>query len=239
MKTSPIMIVAALALALPLGPAVAQTADPAFAATTLRLTAYGEARAQPDMATVTLGVETTASTAGGAMRTNAERMTRVLGALERAGIAGRDLQTSSLGLAPQYVYEQNQPPRLTGYQASNQLTVTVRDLTRIGPIADAVVGAGATNVGQIVFGLSAPVASEDSARVAAVKALDDKAALYAKATGYQIKRLVSLSEGADYQPAPRPMAMMAMRGEGAAGTPVQSGELKVRVDVTGIFELTR
>jgi uncharacterized protein YggE len=230
---------ALLLLASLAAPALAQPAlDPAFAATTLSLSAAGETKVTPDMATITLGVDTTASTAGRAMSANAERMAQVVAALKGAGVEARDLQTSSLSLSPQSVYEEGHPPRVTGYQASNQLSVTVRDLARLGSVADAVVGAGATNIGQISFGLANPLVAENNARLAAVKALEDKAALYAQAAGYRITRLVNLSEGAPQETGPRPMPMMAMRAQ-AAPTPVEAGELDVHVDVSGIFELGR
>jgi uncharacterized protein YggE len=217
-------------------PALAD-ADPAFAATTLSLSAFGEARVDPDIATISLGVETLGPTAGEAMQANAAQMAKVVAALKRAGIADRDLQTSNLSLSPQYVYEQNQPPKLSGYQASNQLSVTVRDLAKLGAAVDATVAAGATNVSQISFGLSNPVSAENTARIAAVKALQDKASLYANATGYRISRLVNLGEGGGYtvEP-PRPMMAMAMRDK-AASTPVEAGSVKVRVDITGVFEM--
>jgi uncharacterized protein YggE len=212
-------------------------ADAVFAATTLNLSAYGEARVAPDMASIALGVTSEAPTAAEAMRANAERMAAVVGALKKAGIGGRDLQTSNLSLNPQYVYEQNQPPKLSGYQASNQLAVTVNDLTRLGAVVDATVSAGANTVAQISFGLKNPVSAENTARVAAVKALQDKAALYASASGYHIGRLVNLSEGGGYVPSPRPpMPLMAMKADMA--TPVETGELKIRIDITGMFELT-
>ncbi len=244
MKRSPVAgAIAALVLTSAPLAAAAQAptggTDSAFAATTLTLAAYGEARIAPDMATISLGVETAAPSAAGAMRANAERMARVVAALKSAGIEGRDLQTANLSLTPQYAYEQNRPARLTGYQASNQLTVTVRDLTRLGAAADAVVGAGANTISNIAFGLANPVSAENTARIAAVKALEDKAALYAQATGYRIGRLVNLSEGGGYAPSPpRPMPMMAMRAE-AAPTPVEAGELNVRIDITGMFELAK
>jgi uncharacterized protein YggE len=245
MKTllSTAAIAGLLAMASP-STALAQAASPppagaVFAATTLNLDAYGEARAAPDMATLTLGVESSDATAAAAMADNAARMTQVVGALRHAGLPERDLQTSSLSLAPQYVYAQNQPPRLTGYKASNQLVVTVSDLAHLGVIADAAVAAGATDIGQIDFGLANPRAAEDSARLAAVKALEDKASLYANAVGYRIVRLVNLSEGvADAFQPPRPM-MAAMSLRAAAPTPVETGELKVRIDITGAFELAR
>ena len=221
-------------------PALAQQAgDPVFAATTLSLSAPGEARVAPDMATITLGVDTTAPTAGRAMSGNDERMAQVVGALKSAGIEARDLQTSSLSLSPQTVYEDGHPPRVTGYQASNQVTITVRDLAKLGPVVDAVVGAGATNIGQISFGLANPQAAENSARIAAVKALDDKASIYAQATGYHVVRLVNLSEGVPEGSAPRPqMALMAMAPR-AASTPVEAGTLDVHIDVSGLFELAK
>lgn len=237
MTTGALAITLLAASALPAMAETAGAADPMFAATTLSLSAYGEARVAPDMATITLGVTSAAPTAAEALRANNEQMNAVISALKKAGVDARDLQTSNLSIAPQYVYDQNQPPKLSGYQVSNQLTVTVNDISRVGPIVDATVAAGANNVAQISFGLKSPLAAENAARVAAVKALQDKAALYASATAYHISRLVSLSEGGGYTPMPRaPVAMMRMAE--AAPTPVETGELKVRIDITGLFELT-
>jgi uncharacterized protein YggE len=220
-------------------PAHAESADALFRATTLNLSASGETQAAPDMATITLGVQTDAATAAGALSANAAQMTKVVAALKKAGIAERDIQTSNLSVNPQYVYEQNQPPKLNGYQASNQVTIQVRDLARLGQTVDATVNAGATNVGGISFGLQNPKAAEDAARLDAVKALQAKADLYARATGYHIVRLVTLGEGGGYTPAPPvPMFAMAKRME-ADSSPVSAGELKVRVDVSATYELAK
>jgi len=222
--------------------ATAASAQPApdsrFGATTLDIAATGEVQASPDMATIDLGVTTAAPTAAAALADNAADMTRVIAALKAAGVAARDIQTASLSVSPQYAYDQNQPPRLTGYQASNQVTVTVRDLTKLGGTVDAVVGVGATNVGSIQFGLVSHVPAENAARLAAVKALDDKEALYAEASGYKIGRLINLTEG-EPQQSVRPMVMGALAVRAAPSTPVESGDLTVRVDVTGEFELIR
>lgn len=235
----PLAVVLGLSLTAVSGAGAAEPNGDAFAATTLSLSAYGEAHTRPDMASLDLGVETTRDSAGAAMRDNAAQMSRVIGTLKSAGLQDRDLRTSNLSLAPQYVYTQGQPARLSGYQVSNQVQVTVRDLTKLGAVADAVVGAGATNVGQISFGLDNPLAAENLARLAAVKALQDKATLYAQATGYHIVRLVTLSEGAPYSPGPRPMMMMAAEARAAAPTPVEAGESTLRVDITGVFELAK
>jgi uncharacterized protein YggE len=219
--------------------APATGADAVFRATTLNLSAYGETKLSPDMATINLGVTTEAATAQGAMQANATQMNQVMAALKRGGIAAKDIQTSQLSIDPQYVYEQNQPPKLTGYRASNQVTVTVRDLARLGQAVDATVSAGANQVGGINFGLADPTAAENAAREMAVKALAAKADLYARATGYRVLRLVSLSEGGSYNP-PQPIPMVAMAARfKEADTAVSPGEVKVRVDVSGLYELSR
>jgi uncharacterized protein YggE len=193
------------------------------------------------VATISLGVMTAGRTAQAAMQANALKMTQVVEALKRAGVAGKDIQTSNLNLNPQYAYVENQPPRLTGYQASNQVTVTVHDLARLGQAVDATVTAGANQVHGISFGLDDPTAAENAAREAAVKALAAKADLYARATGHRILRLVTLSEGASSYPMPPPMPMaeMASMRMQKADTSISPGEMKVRVDVTGLYELTR
>lgn len=225
--------------------AMAQTPPPAadtmFRATTLNLSAYGETRVEPDMATITLGVMTQGRTAQAAMQSNGVKMNQVIEALKKAGLAARDIQTSNLNLNPQYAYEQNQPPRLTGYQASNQVTITVHDLAKLGQAVDATVTAGANQVHGISFGLNDPTTAENAAREAAVKALQAKAELYARATGHRIARLVTLSEGSASYPVPPPMPMVEMAAQRMkdASTTISGGELKVRVDITGLYEVVR
>jgi uncharacterized protein YggE len=216
-------------------------ADSLFHATTLDLSAYGEVRVQPDTAAISLGVSTEAPTAAAAMSANAAQMSRVLAALKAAGIAAKDIQTSNLSLSPKYVYVANQPPTLTGYQASNDVRVRVRDLARLGAAVDATVNAGANQVNGISFELDDRTAAESEARAKAVRALQAKADEYAKATGYRVLRLVSMSEGASVQ-GPRPIVMTAMRrmaAEAPPAPPVSPGEMDVRVDVSGVYELAR
>ena len=204
----------------------------------LNLSAHGEVKVAPDMATITFGVMTEAPTAQAAMADNARRMTEVFAALRRAGIEERDIQTSGLTLSAQYDYQQNEPPRLRGYQASNRVTVSIMDLTEVGTVADAVVAAGVNQIDGIGFGLRDPGAAEDQARVLAVRALQDKARLYARALGVELGGIRSLNEGGGYSPPP-PMPVFAMaRMEMAdASTPVAAGQLTVRIDITGTYDL--
>ncbi len=235
----------ALILAAAAPAAIAQTppevADNMFRATTLNVSAQGETKVAPDMATISLGVRTEAPTAQAAIAANAEKMASVVAALKKGGLADKEIQTSNLSLSPQYVYQENLPPRLTGYQANNQVTVTVHDLKRLGKIVDATVNAGADNVGGVSFGIEDPTDAENAARLEAVRKLRAKADLYAGAAGYRVSRLVTMSEGGGYAPpAPPPMPMMAMRAESAKfDTSVSPGELNVQVSVSATYELTR
>ena len=240
MKTASAAVLA-LTLALPLlGARAARAAEPPAPAT-LTLSAEGVSRLAPDMASLSLGVVTEAPTAGEALRVNAERMTKVMATLKKAGLADRDIQTSGLSVSPMYDYPNGQPPALRGYQASNQVTASVRDLARLGPVLDATVNAGANTAGQVGFGLSNPLAAENAAREAAVKALNAKADLYARATGHTGVRLTALSEGG-FVPQPRPMmkayAMAAPMAD-SAPTPVAPGELNVSITVSGVFEMVK
>ena len=205
----------------------------------LNLSATGEVKVAPDMATITFGVVTEAATAREAMAQNAAQMTQVAAALRRAGLAERDIQTSGLNLQAQYDYQENQPPKLRGYQATNRVTVNIHDLTKVGGTADAVVAAGVNQIDGISFGLKDPKAAEDEARRQAVKALQSKARLYAEALGVTLGGIRSLNEGGGYQP-PQPMPMMFARAamsDSAGSTPVSGGELSVKIDITGVYDL--
>ena len=166
---------AALSLTIPVfAPALAHAApagggETAFLATTLNVEASGEVKTAPDQATITLGVQTVGKTAGDAMQQNRQRMAAAIAALKSQGIEAKDIRTTALNLNAQYAYENGQAPRLTGYQASNEVSITVRDVAKLGATVDAVTGAGANQVTGISFGLADARPVEDEARRAAVK----------------------------------------------------------------------
>jgi uncharacterized protein YggE len=225
------MRVALIALA-SLAAAAPALAEPS----TLNLTASGETRLAPDMAAVTIGVTVTAATAAEAMKQDATQMAQVIAALRRQGVAERDIQTANFNVQAQYAFPPNQQRQLTGYQATNQVTATVRALDRLGAVLDGAAASGANEINGVSFGLTDPASAEDAARLKAVAALKAKAELYARATGYVLGRLVNLSEGGGYSPGPvRPLAMMADAKR--VSTPVEAGELGVRIEVSGVYEL--
>lgn len=240
-----------LALALPgvtlPGAATAQTATPGTAsdgvraaaeAPRARLSVTGEGRidAAPDMAVITLGVETLAPTAAEALAENSARLGAVLDRLRAEGIAERDLQTSGLSLGPQMDYRQNQPPRVVGYSVSNMLTVRVRDLARLGAVLDLAVSDGATNFNGLGFALAEPGPALDAARVAAVREARRKAEMMAAAAGLRLGPVLEMSEYAS-APDPRPMMRMAPVAMEAAPVPVAQGEVSYAVSVSVVWAL--
>ncbi|WP_156254972.1 SIMPL domain-containing protein, partial [Sandarakinorhabdus oryzae] len=204
---------------------------------TLTLTASADVARAPDQVRLTAGVVSMGATAAAAMAANADRMTAVLAALKAAGIATRDVQTTGLSLNPQYRYQPEQPPVLTGYQARNAISIRTTKLADAGKLVDAAIKAGANEVQGPEFGLVNADAALDEARTAAVARGRARAELYAKAAGLKLKRITSISEGgAGPEPGPRPMLRTAMAESGAA-PPVQPGEISLSVQVTMSFEL--
>jgi uncharacterized protein YggE len=228
--------VAALTLALPTAALAEDIATVPIAGTRLDVSAEGAVTRAPDIATLSAGVMTQSATAAAAMAENAKKMAAAVSALKRAGVADRDIRTSSLSLQPQYRYADNQPPVVTGYQASNQLTVTFRDIKQAGPILDALVAQGVNQISGPDFALEHPDAAMDEARIEAMQKARAKADLYAKAAGMRVKRIVAIGEGGGYSPQPpRPMVMMAARMK--ESTDLQPGEEKIGVTVNVTFEL--
>jgi len=217
--------------------AVPAAADTTVQVPTLSVSAEGRSLRAPDLAEVSGGVVTVAPTAAQAMADNAQKMSAVVAAVRKAGVAERDIQTAGLSLQPQYRYENNQAPILTGYQASNTVSLRLRKLPDAGRLLDTLVSVGANQISGPNFRVDNSDAALDEARVAAVATAKARAELYAKAAGVRLKRIMTLSESGGYEP-PRPMVMMQARAMKAeADTPVVPGEIALTVTVNVTWEI--
>ena len=233
-----------LALATPFAAALPMTshAHPSDIAATnqpgtlLTIAASAEASRAPDIATVSTGVVTQSVEANTAMRNNAVKMDKVMAALRAAGIAERDIQTSGINLNPQYRYTDNEAPKIIGYQASNTVSLKVRDITKLGRVLDSLAAQGANQINGPSFEIDQPEPVYDEARLAALKKAQARAETYAKALGLRVRRIVSISEsnGGGF----RPMPMMAMaRGKAEMDTAVAPGETTLSVSLDVVFEM--
>lgn len=219
-------------------PAMAQTALAPVAVTdgtVLEVVAEGRTTRVPDIATINAGVVTQAATATAAMADNSRRMAGVLAALKKAGIAPRDIATSAIALNAQFRYVENQPPVLTGYQATNTVTVRFRDIAASGRILDALVAQGANQIDGPALSLDNADAAMDEARTDAVKRARARAELYARAAGLSVARILSISEAGSTAPPPGPVVYAMAKRE--ADTAVMPGEASVTATVSVRFLL--
>lgn len=211
---------------------------PIISGTRLDINATGEVTRVPDLAIISAGVQTLQPTATGAIEENATRMERVRAALKRAGIEDKDIQTSSISLNPEYRYVENQPPRLTGYRATNTVNVKFRDLKRTGAILDVLVAEGANQINGPNLTIDKPEEAYDEARVKAVAAGRARAELYARALGKRVVRLLSVSESGSFVPPPMPMAYARdMAAQAVAKTEIDPGTQQLQVNLSMSFEL--
>jgi uncharacterized protein len=234
------VLMTALALALALSaaavPAAAQAVPAqAVTGTSLEVAATGEVTRVPDIVRINAGVVTQAATAVEAIRQNGARMERVRAALRRAGVAERDIQTSSISLQPDYRHQDNRPPVLTGYRASNEVNVRFRDIAASGPILDALVAEGANQINGPNLGIDRPEAALDEARTLALANARARAELYARALGMRVKRVLYVSETGG-TPGP-PVPMFRMNAQAADATAIVPGEQTLAVTLTVGFEL--
>lgn len=229
----------------------------------LSLSAEGRSLRTPDLAIFSAGVVSTGVTASEAIGANSRKMEAVMDALRRAGIAARDIQTSSISLQPRFddpdreeilrARATGQPyvpsarpraPKIIGYEARNSVQVRVRKLGEMGRILDTLVESGANEVNGPSFTLDEQKAALDEARVEAVATGRARAELYARAAGMRVARIVAISEGGGYYPVQEIfVTARAMSGNAPPPAPppppVSPGELALGVSVSMQFELVR
>lgn len=229
-------------------PALAQQGGSTVTAATtqgpiLSFSVSEEVRSRPDQATVGAGVTTTAPTAVEAMRQNAAAMDKLIAAAKARGIKAEDIQTSGINLSPQYDYNNQtpgQPPRFLGYQVSNSVRATTSKIEDIGPLLDALVAAGGTNIEGPWFGMKDADAQLVGARGAAIKEAEAKAQDYARLAGFRGVELVSISEGGSFASPPPPMPpMVRLQAMDAKATPVEPGQVSNTLTLSFQYRLVR
>lgn len=236
------------AAAAPMPAAVTQHPNSIQPETTLTINAEAKIQQAPDIAYITAGVTEERATAAEAMSAQASAMTGVFAALEKAGIAKKDIQTSGLSLYPRYDYLEVKQrdgsvrgqQKLAGYVASNSVTARVRNLDTLGATIDSLVKSGGNTFSGVTFAIDNDKEIKNRAREQAMKDAIAKAELYARAAGLKVARIVTISEGYEYSPQPQMMARAEMAMDaGAASTPVAGGEIGVTASVSVMFELVK
>lgn len=207
------------------------------AARVIVVTGEGEASAAPDMAVLSIGVETEGATASEALRENSAQMNATIKKLKELGVADKDIQTSGLSVNPRYDYERNRAaPPIVGYTASNTATVRLRDLGAAGAAIDQAAQTGANRLNGISFAFADPQPLYDAARRDAVAQARAKAELLTDAAGVGLGRLMSIQDGYVSAPGPQPLLARMEMAE-AVPVPLAAGESTVTARVTLIYEI--
>jgi uncharacterized protein YggE len=189
----------------------------------------------PDIGYVGAGVSSDGKTAEEAWQKNAAAAQKLVEFLKNIGIEERDFKTSGIGLAPRYVQPKDQEPRLVGYTASYELSVTVRHLKDLGKLLDGLVAAGANRQMNISLGCSDPERLLDQARAKAVADARKKAEIYVAGAGADLGQVVSISEGS-MSPL-RSFSYEHMAPASNKALPIASGEQELSVSVTVVWGL--
>jgi uncharacterized protein len=217
------------------GPALAQqqqSAMPQQATPEGRIVVIGEGSvtAAPDYAEINGGVTTRGKTVKEASDANTKLMAAATVALQDAGIATKDIQTSRFSIQPLYTAaDAHNEAKLSGYSVSNQVNVTIHDISKAGDILDRLITAGVTNVGNVQFLHTNPSKLLDQAREAAVADAKRKAEIYAAAAGIKLGNVIWVTEEPAYAP---PMPMMRMAAAAPAQVPISVGEDSLQVRIT-------
>lgn len=228
-------LILGLAVALSV-PSFAQQPTPSPSETTDRtVTVTGSAtiRSAPDEAVVTLGVETQAPTAQEVMQQNAAKMTDVIRALLDLGIGQDAIATTGINLWPNYT---DSGRVIVSYTAQNQVSVTIRDMERIGRVIDTAVEAGANLTSGVMFQLSDENQGRDTALEAAMADARHKAEVLAAAGDASLGQVISIQETSSGFPPP--VFDYRMAAAEAAVTPVSPPTLETQVTVTVVWALS-
>jgi uncharacterized protein YggE len=228
------LLVAVAVLALRPGPvAGAPATETTPAQHTITVSGSGKVTIVPDVARINLGVTVSKSTVKAVREAGAKAMTDIIAAIKALGIAEADIQTTNLSLYPQY--GSGSVPKIVGYQISEQILVTVRDLDKAGDVIDVASAKGANNVNGISFESGDPVKAQNDARAAAVAAARTSAQAMAAAGNVTLGDVISITDASPSFP----IWYGAARGTAIEdlATPVQPGTQDLTATVTVIFAI--
>jgi uncharacterized protein YggE len=236
-KTAWVTLVLPLVMLLAVPTVVSAQVEAAEPLRTVVVAGAGRASAEPDEAVIRLGVSARAQSAEAAMSKAARSMDAVISALRDAGVGEQDIKTVRLDLR-QFRQRRDGEVLASGWQVSNQVRATIRDIGATSAAIDAAVAAGATDVTGVTFRASDAADAVAQARVAAVEDAALAAETLARASGLEVVGLLRLVEGGASLP-----SALRFRGDTAGGaeayfaTPIEPGLVDVSVSVTVEYQV--
>jgi uncharacterized protein len=202
------------------------------------VTGQGKVYAKPDVAQIVIAVKTDqVKEAAQAVQQNTEKMNKVISKLKELGIAEQDMNTTNYSLTPNYEYNSKGERNLKGYDVYQEVTIKVRDLTKVGKMIESSTAAGANQVGSISFIIDDQDQVKKQAREEAIAKAKKKADDLASLTGIKLGKLVNVYEN-EVNPAYSAYGIGGMGGGGSVATPdIQVGQNEIKLEVTLVYQV--
>jgi uncharacterized protein YggE len=228
----------------PVAPATVYAAENAGSGGQINVSGTGSVNVNPDVAYVSLGVNTRGATLKAALAENNRVAAEVIAAVRRMGVADRDIMTAGFNMYPVYNYNYDYSSgknveEVVGYTVSNSVSVTIRDVTKVGEVLGAAADAGANVSNGVQFGLLDNSAAYNEALVLAIKNASGKANAIAGALGKSIGSPSSVTESVNYYSGYYTNAVNMAEDGGAGSVPVQAGKLTVTANVQMTYDYPR
>jgi len=198
----------------------------------MRVSGYATITKSPDIAISQIGVQTIAKEVDPAINENNKKAEAIINALKSLGIAEKDIQTTSFNIYPQRDYSKD-PNLVIGYQVDNMLSVTFRDLDKVGKGLQEAINAGANNIYGISFTLDDPEEARGEARLLAIQNARKKAEDMAEAAGIVLDKIINVNETSGSSPIYSGASYS--KADAEARVPIQSGELDITVQVELVY----
>jgi len=205
---------------------------------TVSVTGTGRVTLTPDRFSFNVGVQTQAPSVEDAVNQNNTKVAAVIAALKKGGATDAEIRTTGFSIYPQQDFSQGQVPRILGYQVTNNITVSRKQIGDAGRLLQAAISAGVNQASGIRFEVSDPRRGRDEGLKAAFDDARGKASVLAAAAGRTLGRALSITEGGAAEP-PRPMPgirTMAMQAK-VSEVPVEGGSQDLSFTVSAVFEL--
>ncbi|TSC64811.1 MAG: hypothetical protein G01um101491_162 [Parcubacteria group bacterium Gr01-1014_91] len=215
---------------------------------TITVQGNGQATLAPDVARVSFSVENTSATVAAAQAATTKQANTALEFVKGQGVADKDVKTLSYNISPQYSYpnpctggkmcpDYNRAPKVTGYQVSETVQVTVRDLTRVGELLGGLGSLGVQNVNGPAFALDDSTAGYDAARADAIDKAKTQANRLAGQLGVRLGKIVNFSESSGGYPYPMMAYGLGGASEKSAVPDVPAGENTYSASVSITYEI--
>ena len=204
---------------------------------TFNVTGEGTAVIKPDIAVVSVGIRSNGSTVKEAQDQINSVINRVSEAIKKVGVDPKDIKTTNYNISPEYDFRGG-TQRISGYSASTNLQIKVRDIDKVNSVIDEATVSGANQVGGVTFDVDDKTKAEGEAREQAVAEAKRSAEQAAKIAGFSLGRLVNYTENFEGGPIPVPLRMdVAIGAPAEKATQIEPGSSEIKVIVTLSYEI--